>query len=148
MLDYLGRYTHRVAIANHRIVEVHDAQVRFRYRHRRQGNRLETLPLPAHEFIRRCRLHVVPHGLQRLRHIGVLAHRGQARALRQCRYLLHQPEPPSPHKKTVTAWRGQLTGTDLTRCPHWGHGPLQRIPLVSLTRRPGHPVPPPVLASS
>jgi hypothetical protein len=135
VLDYLGRYTHRVAIANHRIVEVHDAQVRFSYRNRRQGNRLETITLPAHEFIRHFLLPVVPHGFQRLRHIGFLANRCKTRALRQCRHLFNHPEPPRPHKKTVTEWMWQLTGTDVTRGPHCGHGPLQRIPLVPLTTR-------------
>jgi hypothetical protein len=132
VLDYLGRYTHRVALANHRIVDVHNGQVRFTFRNRRQGNRVETMTLPAHEFIRRFLLHVVPHGLQRLRHIGFLANRCKAQALRQCRQLLHQPEPPTPQKKTAAEWMWQLTGTDVTRCPQCGHGPLQRIPLASL----------------
>jgi Putative transposase/Transposase zinc-binding domain len=148
VLDYLGRYTHRVAIANHRIVDVHDGQVHFTFRNRRQGNRVEIMPLPAHEFIRRFLLHVVPHGLQRMRHIGFLANRCKAQALRQCRQLLHQPEPPRPQKKTVAEWVWQWTGTDVTRCPHCGHGPLQRIPLVALPPRAGHPVVPPVLDSS
>lgn len=148
VLDYLGRYTHRVAIANHRIVDVHDARVRFQLRNRRQGNRLETLTLPAHEFIRRFLLHVVPHGLQRLRHIGFLANRCKAKALRQCRHLLNQPAPPRPQKKTVAEWMWQLTGTDLTRCPQCGHGPLHRIPLTALPPRVGRRVVPPVWDSS
>jgi Putative transposase/Transposase zinc-binding domain len=148
VLAYLGRYTHRVAIANHRIVEVKEGQVRFSFRDRRQGNRLETMALPAHAFIRRFLLHVLPHGLQRLRHIGFLANRCKAQALRQCRHLLHQPEPPRPQKKTVAEWMWQLTGTDLTRCPQCGHGPLQRVPLTSPPPRPKRPVVPPVWDSS
>jgi hypothetical protein len=148
VLDYLGRYTHRVAIANHRIVDGHDEQVRFTFRNRRQGNRVEIMTLPAHEFIRRFLLHVVPHGLQRLRHIGFLANRCKAQALRQCRHLLNQPAPPPPQKKTIAEWMWQLTGTDVTRCPHCGHGPLQRIPLASLPPRAGRPGGPPVWDSS
>ena len=148
VLDYLGRYTHRVAIANHRLVDVHHGQGRFTFRNRHQGNRVETMTLPAHAFIHRFLLHVVPHGFQRLRHIGFLANRCKAQALRQCRQRLNQPEPPRPQKKTVAEWMWQLTGTDVTRCPQCGHGPLKRLPLASLTRRPGHPVPPPVLDSS
>jgi hypothetical protein len=148
VLDYLGRYTHRVAIANHRIVDVQDGQVRLTFRNRRQGNRVEPMTLPAHEFIRRFLLHVVPHGFQRMRHIGFLANRCKAQALRQCRQLLHQPTPPRPQKKTVAEWMWQLTGTDVTRCPHCGHGPLQCIPLASLTPRAGRPVVLPVLDSS
>jgi hypothetical protein len=148
VLDYLGRYTHRVAIANHRIVSVHDAQVCFRFRNRRHGNRVETLTLSAHEFIRRFLLHVLPQGLQRIRQIGLLANRCKARTLRQCRQLLRQPEPPIRQEKTVAEWMGQWTGTDVTRCPQCGHGPLQRIPLASQTPRPGQPVPPQALDSS
>jgi hypothetical protein len=95
VLDYLSRYTHRVALANHRIVDVQAGQVRFPYRNRRQGNRVQTMTLEAHEFIRRFLLHVVPQRLQRMRHIGFLANRCKARALRQCRQLLNQlPDPP------------------------------------------------------
>src|SRR5439155_22449244 len=101
VLDYLSRYTHRVAITNHRIVDVQDGQVHFTYRNRRQGNRVQTMTLDAREFIRRFLLHVVPRGLQRMRHIGFLANRCKARALRQCRHLLDQPaDPPTPEKKT------------------------------------------------
>lgn len=148
-LDSLSRSTHRVAIANHRIVEVQDGQVRFPYRNRRQGHRVQTMTLEAHEFIRRFLLHVLPHGLQRMRHIGFLANRCKARALRQCRQLLDQPTaPPTPEKKTVVQWMWQLTGADITRCPHCGHGPLQRTPLPALTLRAGHPSQPPIFDSS
>jgi hypothetical protein len=60
VLDYLSRYTHRVAIANHRIVDVQDGQVRFPSRHRRQGKRVQTMTLAAYEFIRRFLLYVIP----------------------------------------------------------------------------------------
>ena len=147
-LDSLGRYTHRVAIANHRLIDVHHGQGRFPFRNRRQGHRLETMPLPAHEFIRRFLLPVVPHGLQRLRHIGFLANRCKAQALRQCRQLLHQPAPPRPQNKTRAEWLWQWTGTDVTRCPHCGHGPLQRLPLAALPPRAGRPGVPLVWDSS
>jgi hypothetical protein len=148
VLDYLGRYTHRVAIANHRIVDIQSGQVRFTFRNRRQGNRVETMTLPAPEFIRRFLLHVVPHGFQRIRHIGFLANRCKAQTLHQCRQLLHQPEPPIRQEKTVAEWMWQLTGIDVTQCPQCGHGPLQRIPLAAMPPRPGCPMPPPVLDSS
>jgi hypothetical protein len=106
------------------------------------------MPRPAHEFIRRFLLPVVPHGLQRLRHLGFLANRCQAQALRQCRQLLHHPAPPRPQKKTVAAWVRQWTGTDVPRCPPCGHGPLQRLPLAARPPSAGHPVVPPVLDAS
>ena len=148
VLDSLGRDTHRVAIANHRLVEVHETQGRFPCRNRRQGHRRETMPLPAPACIRRVRLPVVPHGVQRLRHLGVLANRGQAQALQQCRPLLHHPASPKPQKKTVAAWRWQWTGTDVTPWPHGGHGPLPRLPLAALPAGGGTPGWPPVWHAS
>jgi hypothetical protein len=140
VLDYLGRYIHRVAIANHRLLEVRDGRVRFTYRNRRQGNRVHTMTLEAHEFIRRFLLHIVPHGFQRLRHVGFLANRCKARALRQCRYLLGQPiDPPPREKPSAVEWIRQRTGIDLTQCPQCGHGPLRRSPLHPLTIRAPRP---------
>jgi hypothetical protein len=137
VLAYLSRSTHRVAIANHRIVAVQDGQVRFPYRNRRQGNRVPTMTREAHEFIRRFLLHVVPQGLQRRRPIGCLANRCKARALRQCRPLLHQPpDPPARPVKSVAEWLWPLTGTEITRCPACGQGPLLRLPLPPLPPRP------------
>jgi len=136
-----------VAIANHRIVDVQDGQVRFPYRNRRQGNRVQTMTLEAHAFIRRFLLHVVPQGLQRMRHIGFLANRCKARALRQCRPLLDQPsDPPARPVKSVAEWLWQLTGTDITRCPECGQGPRRRLPLPPLPHR--QPSLPPIWDSS
>lgn len=133
MLDYLGRYIHRVAIANHRLREIRPGHVRFTYRHQRQGNQVQTITLEAHEFIRRFLLPIVPHGFQRLRHVGFLANRCKARALRQCRHLLGQPAEPLPREKpSAVAWIRQQTGIDITQCPHCGRGPLVRSPLHPL----------------
>ena len=84
VLEYLSRYVHRVAIANHRLVDVRQGQVCFRYRNRHDRNRMQIMTLPACEFIRRFLLHVLPHGFVRLRYIGFLANRWKAQALRQC----------------------------------------------------------------
>ena len=147
MLDSLSRSTHRVAIANHRIVDVQDGQVRFTYRNRRQGNRVQTMTLEAHEFIRRFLLPMVPQRLQRMRHSGFLANRCKARALRQCRQLLNQPPDPSTRPvQSVAEWLWQWTGTDITRCPECGQGPLLRLPLPPLP--PSHPCLPPMWDAS
>lgn len=149
ILDYVGRYTHRVAISNNRITAVRDGQVCFTYRNRRQGGGIQTLALDAHEFIRRFLLHVVPYGFPRVRHIGFLANRCKAQTLRQCRQLLGQtPDAPARSKKTVAEWMGQLTGTDITRCPSCGYKPLQRTPLPVLLPRPVRPASPPRFDSS
>jgi Putative transposase/Transposase zinc-binding domain len=130
VVDYLGHYTHRVAITNHRIVEVRDGRVRFTYRDRQHGNRVETMTLDAHTFLQRFLLHVLPKGLVRIRHYGFLANRCKGRALRQCRQLCGQPpEPPIRALKTVAQWMQQLRGIDITRCPQCGARPLHRTPL-------------------
>jgi predicted Zn-ribbon and HTH transcriptional regulator len=134
VLDYVGRYTHRVAIANHRLLDVRDGCVRFAYRNRRQGNRVQTMTLDADEFIRRFLLHVLPRGFMRLRHYGFLANRHKARTLRRCRDLLGQPaEPPPRRAKSVAQWMQEVTGIDLTQCPHCGARPLLRLPLAPLS---------------
>jgi len=134
VLDYVGRYTHRVAIANHRILDVRDGWVRFAYRNRRQGNRVQTMTLDADACIRRFLLHVLPRGFMRLRHDGFLANRHKARTLRRCRELLGQPsEPPPRRPKSVGQWMQEVTGIDLTQCPHCGTRPLVRLPLSPLS---------------
>jgi hypothetical protein len=152
VLDYVGRYTHRVAIANHRLLDVRNGWVRFAYRNRRQGNRVQTMTLDADEFIRRFLLHVLPHGFMRLRHYGFLANRHKARALRRCRELLGQPSEPPPHRpKSVVQWMQEVTGIDLTQCPHCGARPLVRLalpPLSPPTARQGVPLAPPHFDSS
>jgi Putative transposase/Transposase zinc-binding domain len=152
VLDYVGRYTQRVAIANHRILDVRDGWVCFAYRNRRQGNRVQTMTLDADEFIRRFLLHVLPRGFMRLRHYGFLANRHKARILRRCRELLGQPaEPPPRRPKSVVQWMQEVTGIDLTQCPHCGARPLIRLPLPSLSTPPasrGTPVEVPIYDSS
>ena len=152
VLDYLGRYTHRVAIANHRILHVRDGEVRFAYRNRRQDNRAQTMRLDADEFIRRFLLHVLPRGFMRLRHYGFLANRHKARALRRCRELLGQPaNPPRRSPQSVVQWMQEVTGIDLTQCPHCGTRPLLRLPLPPLsppTASRGTPVEVPIYDSS
>jgi len=148
-LDSLRRSTHRVALTTHRIVEVQDGQGHFPSRNRRQGHRVQTMMREAHECIRRFLVHMLPPGLQRMRPIGFLANRGKARALCQCRQLLDQPaDPPTHEKTTVAQWMAPLASTDITRCPHCGHGPLQRTPLPALTLRAGHPSQSPLFDSS
>jgi Putative transposase/Transposase zinc-binding domain len=134
VLDYVGRYTHRVAITNHRLLDVRDGWIHFTYRNHRQGNRFQTMTLDADEFIRRFLLHVLPRGFMRLRHYGFLANRHKARTLRRCRELLGQPsEPPPRRSQSVVQWMHEVTGIDLTQCPHCGARPLLRLPLPPLS---------------
>jgi hypothetical protein len=95
VLDYLGRYTHRVAISNHRLLSVRGGRIRFRYRDRRRGGVVKVAELPAEQFIARFLQDVLPSGLMRIRHYGFLANRQKGEALAACRRLLGVTAPPS-----------------------------------------------------
>jgi Putative transposase/Transposase zinc-binding domain len=125
VLDYLGRYTHRVALSNERILSVQNGQVTLSYRDRKDGGKKKTVSLEAHEFIRRFLLHVLPDGFMRIRHFGFLANRAKKHALAQCRKLLKLdaalPEIP---KKSAHDLLLELTGIDLNRCPSCHQGTM------------------------
>jgi hypothetical protein len=97
VLAYLGRYTHRVAIANSRLVSLTDSTVSFRWKDYRHHGKAKVMTLDAHEFIRRFLLHTLPDGFHRIRHYGFLANGHRAAKLALCRKLLDTspPEPPA-----------------------------------------------------
>jgi hypothetical protein len=124
VLDYLGRYTHRVALSNDRILSAHDGKVTFSYRDRKDQNQKKTMPLDADEFIRRFLLHVIPKGFVRIRHFGFFANRSKS-LLSKCRQLLDlNPALPKLPSKSVQELMLQLTGIDITRCPLCQKGTL------------------------
>jgi hypothetical protein len=97
VLDYLGRYTHRVAISNNRLEELKDGQVRFAYKDYKHEQRHKVMTVSADEFLRRFLLHVLPGSFQRIRHYGLLSNRHRAENLARCRELLAMPAPiPAP----------------------------------------------------
>ncbi len=140
VLDYLGRYTHRVAISNHRLLSAEDGTVRFLYRDRAAGDVIRTCSLPAEKFIARFLLHVLPSRFMRIRHFGFLANRRKNQALARSRELLGVPKEPENEepKRTLQEWMLALTGMDITQCPRCGHRPLQRTELPPLIF---HPLP-------
>src|SRR5262249_20180825 len=95
VLDYLGRYTHRVAISNNRLIELKDGQVTFTYKHYKHEQRGKGMPLAANESLRRFLLPVLRDGSQRIRHYGLLGNRHRAENLAHCRELLAVPVPIS-----------------------------------------------------
>jgi hypothetical protein len=130
VLDYLGRYTHRVAISNNRLKELKDGQVTFAYKHYKHEQRQKLMTLSADEFLRRFLLHVLPDGFQRIRHYGLLANRHRAENLARCRELLHMLTPiPSSQPDYSERYR-QLTGKDLLQCPHCKRGQMRRIAIL------------------
>ncbi len=125
VLEYLGRYTHRVAISNNRLTNFVDGKVSFRWKDYRHDSRKKVMCLDAPEFIRRFLLHVLPHGLQRIRHYGFLANRHRAAKLARCRQLLSEPAPAVKLLDAPLDYRDryeQLTGKSLRTCPKCGHG--------------------------
>ena len=95
VLAYLARYTHRVAIANSRLLSLCDSTVSFRWRDYKDANKSKVMALEAGEFIRRFLLHVLPDGFHRIRHYGLLANGHRADKLALCRKLLNMPPAPS-----------------------------------------------------
>src|SRR5438132_10422970 len=91
VLDYVGRYTHRVAISNNRLLDIAEGKVSFRYKDYRHDAQSKTMTLDAEEFIRRFLLHVLPAGFQRIRYYGFLGNRYRKEKLARCRQLLDMP---------------------------------------------------------
>lgn len=132
VLEYLGRYTHRVALSNDRLLSLDHGVVRFRWKDYADGNRVKVMALAAEEFIRRFLLHVVPDGFVRIRHFGFLANRTRRAKLARCRALLApSPVPPAPPRESVQALMLRLTGLDIARCPVCPHGQLRRTEILA-----------------
>jgi predicted Zn-ribbon and HTH transcriptional regulator len=134
VLDYLGRYTHRVALSNDRILSAHSGNVTFsfsqrlirlrRNRDRKNHNQRKFMRLQTEEFIRRFLLHVIPKGFVRVRHFGLLANRSKS-LLSKCRQLLNlSPTVPKLPQRSVQELMLQLTGIDISRCPLCQKGTL------------------------
>ena len=130
VLEYLARYTHRVAIANSRIRVLKDGMVTFSYKNRRKA-RTEALTITAVAFIRRFLLHSLPKRFVRIRHYGFLANRYRSKNLAAIRRLMALPEPSDAPVTTVEGLLRQLTGIDITVCPCCQKGKMhlfQKIP--------------------
>ena len=119
VLQYLGRYTHRVAISNHRLVSCADQQVTFRWRDSARNNEQKLMTLSLDEFLRRFLLHVLPKGFVRIRNFGFLANRRRATLLPLCFHLLGSAQPTQELSIDHDA-------NDLRRCPECG-GPMMVI---------------------
>ncbi len=141
VLQYLGRYTHRVAISNDRLLGLDEGIVRFRWKDYTDGDRIKVMPLPAAEFLRRFLLHVVPDGFVRIRHLGFLANRTRHVKLARCRQLLAQPPAPAERPlESVQALILRLTGLDIERCAVCHRGRLHVIEIFPPLPRPPRPV--------
>jgi hypothetical protein len=130
VLDYLGRYTHRVAISHNRLLDMQDGQVTFSYKDYKHTQQQKVMTLSADEFLRRFWLPVLPDGFQQIRHYGLLGNRHRAENLARCRELLAVPvRIPQPEPDYRQRCR-QLNGQDPLRCPQCKTGQMVRIAIL------------------
>jgi hypothetical protein len=145
VLDYLSRYTHRVAISNHRLVSCNDTEIRFRYRDYAHGNKMKVMRLDPHEFIRRFLTHVLPRGFMRIRHYGILANRAKHEKLAQARTALDDPPLPAAatQPESVEAFWLRVASLDIHQCPHCKAGRMSATGLIPVPCARAPPLPPP-----
>ena len=128
VLEYLGRYTHRVAISNNRILSLDNGIVTFSYRDRSDDNKVKELRLPVEEFIRRFLLHILPNGFMKIRYFGFLAHTNKRKSIPLLRQLIgSSAELPEKIKETVQEMMVRLTGVDISICPKCKKGKMKII---------------------
>jgi hypothetical protein len=128
VLEYLGRYTHRVAISNNRILAIDNGKVTFTYRDRQNNNEIKPMSLAADEFIRRFLLHILPGGFMKIRYFGFLAHTNKKQAVALIRKLI-DPDMTFPEKikESISEMMLRLTGKDITCCPECKKGKMTII---------------------
>jgi hypothetical protein len=133
VLEYLGRYTHRVAISNNRIIAIDRGRVTFSYKDRSDGNKVKEVTVAAKEFIRRFLLHVLPSGFVKIRYFGFLAHANKKECIPLLQKLI---DPKAKHTEklieTVQEMMLRLTGVDISICPECGLGKMSYIGELSV----------------
>ncbi len=142
VVEYLSRYTHRVAIGNHRIIKVENDKVFFRYKDYACNSKMKIMSVDALEFIRRFLLHVLPDRFVKIRYYGLLAQRNRKELLKECRSLLGALPQDIDTSDIPSDWQElylMVTGEDLTRCPFCGEGRMilkEEIPAKRYIRPP------------
>jgi len=130
VLQYLGRYTHRIAISNNRIIAIRDGKVSFLWRDYANGNCQKIMTLQADEFIRRFLTHVLPTRFVRIRHFGLLANRNRKDNIAVCRNIIGGDKPITKKEVKPETWQEQLLricGIDVTTCPVCQKGKMFRM---------------------
>ena len=128
VLEYLGRYTHRVAISNNRIICIDNGSVTFTYRDRQNDDEIREMTLDADEFIRRFLLHVLPKGFFKIRYFGFLAHTNKKKDIALIRKLIDADATlPEKINETISEMMLRLTGIDISCCPKCKEGKMIRI---------------------
>jgi hypothetical protein len=126
VLEYLGRYTHRVAISNHRLISLHDGKVTFSYKNRKTAQ-IQHTTIDAVEFIRRFLLHELPSGFVKIRHYGFLSNHNRRKNIAKIRQLHGLPDLAETVEKSLEEMMLSLTGIDIYLCPCCGKGKMHII---------------------
>ena len=125
VVEYLGRYTHRVAISNTRILSIDNGTVTFKWRDYKDKNKYKVMTISADEFIRRFLIHILPSGFMKIRHYGLLGNRNKTAKLNICKQLTNTPILLR-HKIPTLELIKEITGRDLSKCPNCGSNKLSR----------------------
>ena len=128
VVEYLGRYTHRVAISNNRIVNIENGNVTFRWRDYKDSSKCKLMTVSADEFIRRFIIHILPSGFMKIRHYGFLGNRNKTTKLNLCKHLTNTPILLKEKISTLQLIK-KITGRDFSKCPHCGSDKLNRCTL-------------------
>jgi len=124
VINYLGRYTHRVAISNNRLVNSGDDVVTFRWRDYTDGNKQKVMTIKADEFIRRFLMHILPKGFRKIRHYGIFASRDKGDRMTLCKWLTGTYVTPT--RESVLERLARILGDDFNICPCCNTGHLSR----------------------
>jgi hypothetical protein len=126
VVEYLGRYTHRVAISNNRILSIENGNVAFKWRDYKDSSNWKVMTVSAEEFIRRFLIHILPDGFMKIRHYGLLGNRNKTTRLKLCKQLTNTPVLFKEKASTLQLLQ-KITGRDFTKCPHCGSDKLSRF---------------------
>ena len=125
VVEYLGRYTHRVAISNNRIIKVDADHVSFKWRDYKDDNKWKIMTVSPNEFIRRFLIHILPDGFMKIRHYGLLGNRNKNTKLVLCKKLTNTPVLPFKKASTIQLIM-KITGKDVSKCPNCDSGNFSR----------------------
>ena len=132
VIEYLGRYTHRVAISNNRIIKIEQGKVTFQWKDYKDNNKNKFMTIDANEFIRRFLLHILPDKFVKIRHYGLLSNRNRKTKLKSCQRILGDPLKDAANE---AANFGDINSFKLLICPCCSNGRMVRTELTSIRRR-------------
>jgi len=124
IIEYLGRYTHKVAITSHRITHISDTTIAFTYKDYKDGSKVKSMTLSHHEFVRRFELHILPQKYVKIRHAGYMAHRGKNDRIADLYQQLNLPKPMPKVAMSTGLCILIKTGVDITVCKKCDKGKM------------------------